>query len=64
MANPNAPKMDKGQDLPPSYFESVGMAGGAPPPPPPGFVAAGPGGHPPTGMDGLKNEFFVFKNET
>jgi len=37
----SAPKMDKGADLPPSYFESVGMAGAgtAPPPPPPGFVS-------------------------
>lgn len=36
-----APKMDKGADLPPSYFESVGMASGAPPPPP-GFIGAIP----------------------
>jgi len=36
-------KMDKGGDLPPSYFESVGMqgAGTAPPAPPPGFVHPG-----------------------
>ncbi|ODM87912.1 Lipopolysaccharide-induced tumor necrosis factor-alpha factor [Orchesella cincta] len=45
-----APKMDKGADLPPSYFESVSMmnsAGSAPPPP--GFV----GGLPPQHQMGM-----------
>lgn len=43
MASAPQQKMDKGADLPPTYYESVGMAGA--PPPPPGFIGAVPHQH-------------------